>query len=122
MTRRDALKKGAIVTAAAAWTVPLVQMVSMTPAHAESPSGAGARPMSHGASVGDPNTTPVAADASKPGSSLAFTGSNITPTVLAGTATAVAGAGLVAASRRKRAAVAETATSDLSADSPEDQS
>jgi len=39
LSRRDLLKRGAVVGAAAAWTVPLVQVVSMTPAHADSPSG-----------------------------------------------------------------------------------
>lgn len=38
LSRRDLLKRGAVVGAAAAWTVPLVQVVSMTPAHADSPS------------------------------------------------------------------------------------
>lgn len=38
LSRRDLLKRGAVVGATAAWTVPLVQVVSMTPAHADSPS------------------------------------------------------------------------------------
>lgn len=38
ISRRDLLRRGAVVGATAAWTVPLVQVVSMTPAHADSPS------------------------------------------------------------------------------------
>lgn len=38
VSRRDLLKRGAVVGVAAAWTVPLVQVVSMTPAHADTPS------------------------------------------------------------------------------------
>jgi hypothetical protein len=38
LSRRDLLKRGAVVGATVAWTVPLVQVVSMTPAHADSPS------------------------------------------------------------------------------------
>lgn len=38
LSRRDLLKRGAVVGAAAAWTIPIVQVVSMTPAHADSPS------------------------------------------------------------------------------------
>jgi hypothetical protein len=38
LSRRDLLKRGAVVGATAVWTVPLVQVVSMTPAHADSPS------------------------------------------------------------------------------------
>jgi hypothetical protein len=38
VSRRDLLKKGAVVGVTAAWTIPLVQVVSMTPAHADSPS------------------------------------------------------------------------------------
>jgi len=38
LSRRDLLKRGAVVGVTAAWTVPLVQVVSMTPAHADSPS------------------------------------------------------------------------------------
>jgi len=42
--RRDLLKRGALVGAAAAWTVPIVQVVSMTPAHADSPSAPPVQP------------------------------------------------------------------------------
>lgn len=38
VSRRNLLKRGAVVGVAAAWTIPLVQVVSMTPAHADSPS------------------------------------------------------------------------------------
>jgi hypothetical protein len=38
LTRRQALKRGAVVGAAAVWTVPAIQAVSLTSAHADSPS------------------------------------------------------------------------------------
>jgi len=38
MSRRDLLKRGAVVGAAAAWTIPVIQVVSMTPAGAATPS------------------------------------------------------------------------------------
>ena len=41
ISRRQVLQRGAAVGAAAAWTIPLVQVVSMTPAHAASPSAPG---------------------------------------------------------------------------------
>ncbi len=41
INRRDLLKRGAVVGAAAAWTVPVLQIVSMTSAHADSPSSPG---------------------------------------------------------------------------------
>src|SRR5262249_7456524 len=51
ISRRDLLRRGAVVGATAAWTVPLVQVVSMTPAHADSPSAPPVNP--------PPITTPV---------------------------------------------------------------
>lgn len=44
VSRRDLLKRGAVVGVAAAWTIPLVQVVSMTPAHADSPSAPPVQP------------------------------------------------------------------------------
>jgi hypothetical protein len=38
LSRRDALKRGAVIVGALAWTAPAVQAVSMTAAHAESTS------------------------------------------------------------------------------------
>jgi hypothetical protein len=38
VTRRDALKRGAVVGGALAWTVPAIQVISLTAARAESPS------------------------------------------------------------------------------------
>ena len=40
ISRRDALKKGAVI-ASAAWVVPAVQALSMSSASADSPSGSG---------------------------------------------------------------------------------
>ena len=37
LSRRDLLKRGAVVGVAVAWTVPVVQVVGMTAAHADSP-------------------------------------------------------------------------------------
>lgn len=44
LSRREMLKRSGAIGLAAAWTVPLVQVVSMAPASAESPSGGGGGP------------------------------------------------------------------------------
>lgn len=43
ITRRQALKRGAVVAGTAAWVAPLVQTLAMSPASAAQPSGAGVR-------------------------------------------------------------------------------
>jgi hypothetical protein len=49
ISRRDALKRGALVGGSLVWTVPVVQAVSLTAAHAENPS---APPVGGGGSGG----------------------------------------------------------------------
>lgn len=87
------LKKGAMVGATVAWTVPLISVVSMTPAHAESPSsGTNSNNSGKGSNPGTP-TSPSSAPP------LASTGSDMTATAAIGVAAAVLGAGAVAASK-----------------------
>jgi hypothetical protein len=89
VSRRQALKRGAFVGGALVWTVPVVQAVSMTAAHAESASAPPprARQISGGGSSGGGSTVPPGT----PGQ-LSFTG-----TAVPVTGAAVLGAGLVAA-------------------------
>ncbi|MBI1758400.1 MAG: hypothetical protein HYR62_04135 [Actinobacteria bacterium] len=101
VTRRAALKRGAIVGGALVWTVPVVQAISLTSAHAEAASA----PPSTG---GNPGTPPVGeqppgqrAGSTPAGASgtLAYTG----PTVPIVPAVAAA-AGLIAAGVAAQAA------------------
>lgn len=99
LSRRDMLRRGAVVGAAAVWTVPLVQVVSMTAAHAESPS-AGTTNTPPGTTTSTPGTT-----TGTPGStsSLASTGPEVPVAggLAAGAAIVAVGAGLVAAARKR---------------------
>ena len=121
LSRRDLLKRGAVVGAAAAWTVPLVQVVSMTPAHADSPSAPPVNPppvnpppenppvtahhpapphaaaAPHAAGVGSVPASGPAAPAGE--SALANTGATypVAPTVGAGVAAIALGAGALTA-------------------------
>jgi hypothetical protein len=81
VSRRDLLKRGAVVGAVAAWTIPLVQVVSMTPAHADSPSAPPATP--------PPNNPPPLISTPPPSSPSHHVGSK-TPHAPATTATATA--------------------------------
>jgi hypothetical protein len=56
LSRRSLLKRGAVVGVAAAWTVPLVQAVSMSPASAASPSEPNTPPT--GGPTDGPSTRP----------------------------------------------------------------
>ncbi|MGI8665369.1 MAG: twin-arginine translocation signal domain-containing protein [Jatrophihabitans sp.] len=121
VSRRDLLKRGAVVGAAAAWTIPLVQVVSMTPAHADSPSAPPAGPPTNnpppppittvpvkqtepgsgndGSSTSKSDTTVVAGNSNTAKPSLAFTGSNTMPAVGIGAAAVALGVGAIAASQ-----------------------
>jgi hypothetical protein len=108
MNRRDLLKRGAIVGAAAVWTVPLVQVVSMTPAHADSTSAPKSAidpsRQSSGQSSGTLDSGHSVADAGASGE-LAQTGTAV-PIVGAaavGVAALAIGTGLAASARRRRA-------------------
>ena len=83
VSRRDALKRGAVIGGTLVWTVPVVQAVSMTAAHAESAS---APPRAQGGSPGQPG-----AGAGSVAGELPHTGSSV-PVL----GSAVVGAGLVA--------------------------
>lgn len=131
VSRRDLLKRGAVVGVAAAWTIPLVQVVSMTPAHADSPSAPPGPPTNN--PPPPPQTTiPVTPpeSSSNDGSSqaktstahptksksetvaggsntvststLPFTGSNTMPVIGIGAAAVALGVGAVAASQLGR--------------------
>jgi len=110
------LKRGAIVGGALAWSVPTIQVISMTAAKAEGPSGVPPNtppgntpprnsiptdPQSKQTSAGDPvaktSETGAATDASG-GGSLAYTGVSAVPMAItaggliaAGTAATIAG-------------------------------
>ncbi|HTZ43835.1 MAG TPA: hypothetical protein VMB79_08215 [Jatrophihabitans sp.] len=94
ISRRAMLKRGAVAGATIAWTVPVVSAISMTPAHAESPS-APARSSGSGGGVASTNTTQLSSGSS----GLASTGSDVSLTAAAGVAAAVLGAGAIAASK-----------------------
>ena len=105
VSRRDLLKKGAVVGVTAAWTIPLVQVVSMTPAHADSPSAPPTQPTNNpplptGATI--PVTPPGAAPATVGRGGLASTGSNTLPAVGIGAAAVALGVGALAASQLSR--------------------
>lgn len=94
VSRRSVLKRGAVLGAAAVWTVPVVQAVGMTSAHAESPSGT---------IIENPPVPPVQPPATTPTGTTALpdTGARvpIAPVVAAGTAALAVGAGIVAIAR-----------------------
>jgi hypothetical protein len=128
VSRRDLLKKGAVVGVTAAWTIPLVQVVSMTPAHADSPSAPPGPPTNNppqppGSTIPvqptdatSTATTPnssaaIGTGSSKPQSNnpqgataaqLPFTGSNPLPALGVGAAAVALGVGAIAASQLVR--------------------
>jgi hypothetical protein len=126
VSRRDLLKKGAVVGVTAAWTIPLVQVVSMTPAHADSPSAPPGPPTNNppqppGSTIPvqptdatSTATTPNSSAAIGTGSSkpnnpqgataaqLPFTGSNPLPALGVGAAAVALGVGAIAASQLVR--------------------
>jgi hypothetical protein len=67
LSRRDLLKRGAVVGAGVVWITPLVQVVSLTPAHADSPSAPRVPPTQKP----PPNPPPTSAQPSTPASSSA---------------------------------------------------
>jgi hypothetical protein len=89
VSRRQALKRGALAGGALVWTVPVVQAVSMTAAHAESAS---APPAPHRASGGSSTVTGGSSAAGGSADQLSFTG-----TALPVAGAAVVGGGLLAA-------------------------
>lgn len=131
VSRRDLLKKGAVVGVTAAWTIPLVQVVSMTPAHADSPSAPPGPPTNNppqppgstipvqptdatstASSGSAPSSEAIGTKSSKPQQSsapqgataaqLPFTGSNPLPALGVGAAAVALGVGAIAASQLVR--------------------
>lgn len=129
VSRRDLLKKGAVVGVTAAWTIPLVQVVSMTPAHADSPSAPPGPPTNNpppppGTTIPVQPTEATTTESSAPNSSAAigtgsskprpnspqgavaaqlpFTGSNPLPALGVGAAAVALGVGAIAASQLVR--------------------
>jgi hypothetical protein len=102
MSRRHLLKRGVQVGAVAAWTIPIVQVVSMTPAHADSTS----KPANGSGTGGKTSTktepTSTTATGTKPSSDLPFTGASVVPAAVVGAGALAVGAGLMAATARKR--------------------
>jgi hypothetical protein len=95
--RRSFLKRGAVLGAAAAWTVPIVQFVATDPAHAETPSApAGGAPAGHGGAAANGGTV---SDQGAGGTAFTGTSFPVGPTVAIGTAAVVLGAGAVAAAQ-----------------------
>lgn len=113
INRRDMLRRGALVGGALVWTVPVVQSLSLTPAHAESPSAPG-----NPGNPGNPNVpagpgNPPQAGAPQAGSpqgsaaqatagGLAETGAGVPVlgAVAIGAAAVAAGAAAIAITRR----------------------
>lgn len=123
LNRRDLLKRGAIVGVAAAWTIPLVQVVAMTPAHAEATSGGGTTSSGGTTSgggrtivatsgpIGESATSSTPTTATTATSDLASTGPavSVTTGATAGAAALALGAGTLAAAQimKKRMDAAE---------------
>lgn len=117
MNRRDMLKRGAVVGGTLVWTVPVVQSLSLTPAHAESPSAPGnpgnpdvpnnPAPNNPEPNNPAPNNPPAAQPGAAPsgGSGLAETGTTIPVlgAVAAGAAAVAIGAAAVAMTRNRAA-------------------
>lgn len=101
LNRRELIKRGAIVGGTLAWTVPVVQTLSLTPAHAESPSAPGNpvpnNPLPNNpAPAAQPKPAPAAG-----GPGLAQTGATIPllGAVAVGAAAVAVGAAVVATTR-----------------------
>jgi LPXTG-motif cell wall-anchored protein len=101
INRRSLLKRGAVIGATAVWTIPVVQAVSVTPAHADTTSAPPTArhdsppPVVSGSNAGNGST--VAS-----GGALASTGEQAVAGVAIGAAALAVGAGLVAAAKRKK--------------------
>lgn len=88
ITRRDALKRGVLVGGAVAWSIPAIQLIAMTSAHAERPSGT-TPPVAPPTQVLGEKTTSTG--------KLPFTGSNVEGMAAIGTGALAVGAGLTGA-------------------------
>ncbi len=88
ITRREALKRGALVGGAVAWSIPAIQLIAMTSAHAERPSGSTPPAKPPGQVLGEKTTSS--------GGKLPFTGSDVGGMAAVGTGALAVGAGLTA--------------------------
>lgn len=107
-SRRDVLKKGAVVGGTLAWAVPAVQLISMTSASAESPSA----PPSQGQPPAQGQTPaggqkPATQVAGSSDSSLAYTGFPVAPVVAGGAGLVAAGLAAGAVARKRATDTAE---------------
>jgi LPXTG-motif cell wall-anchored protein len=102
VSRRQALKRGAIAGAAIAWAVPTVQAISVSAAHADSPSVAVKGHQQHRQPGGQPDVQVLGTQAQS--GSLPKTGSSVpvVPVAAVGTAAVAAGAAALAASRIRK--------------------
>jgi hypothetical protein len=106
LSRREVLKRGAIVGAATVWTVPLISAISMTPAHADTTSAPSTNhndgPPAAQTPEGDGGSRlPIPQAGSDKG--LASTGEPIAIAAATGGALLVAGTALVATARKRKA-------------------
>ena len=109
VTRRQALKRGAVVGGALVWTVPAIQAVSLTAAHADSPSA----PPTH-------RSRPPAASAGGTGSPVVGSLPNTGTSLPVGPAVAIAAGmiatGAVAGVAARRAVTAPAGTAPAGAE------
>lgn len=127
LDRRTALKRGVLVGGALVWAAPVVQAVSLTAAHAESPSSPPQGPPHGGNPPGQPTAhpapptnhapappgalpppqqpTPSASTSPAPTGELAFTGPGlpVVPTVAVAASMIATGAAAQAVGRRRAA-------------------
>jgi hypothetical protein len=107
VTRRQALKKGALTGAAIVWTVPVVQSIGMSAAHADEPS-TDVLPTKTGTTEAPPSG-PAPGGTEVLGTqqgALAHTGADVPVARVAATAAAsvAVGGALIAASRKQQRA------------------
>ena len=108
VSRRNVLRGGAAV-GGLVWTVPLVQAVSMTPAHAATSSA----PASvQGIKAGSTTVAGSSSVSSVSGSALPRTGADLGPVVAVGAGALAAGAAAVVAARKLSTPGAETPRQD----------
>ena len=109
VTRRQAMKKGALAGAAIVWTVPVVQSIGMTAAHADEPS-TDVLPTKRGTEETTPSgggVPPSEVLGTKQGAgpgALAHTGADVPVARVAATAAAsvAVGGALIAASKKRQ--------------------
>jgi hypothetical protein len=99
VSRREALKKGAMIGGTVLWVAPLVQTIGMTGAYAQTTSGTGGN---RGVNRGGAPEAESVGQSSGSGGTLALTGLNTEHAVELGLGAAAVGVALTAASLVKR--------------------